>query len=255
MTDTFQDRVRKRVEELRLQPVVAAREAGLERTFIIDIIQEDGKKSVRGNSLPKLAKALRTTVEYLTFQTNDPEPNTRVSDVGASALLGRSTVEELPAGDAFGFAKIDGSVQAGAFLALEAFNDDLGEVVSAPRDPAFPFARQIAYRVKGDSMNRAQPKPMNEGDVIICAAWEDVGLKEKDGLNVVVQQTTADGQLRERSVKELRVFADRVEFHPRSSNLAHKPIVVNREYHTDDGKEVMILALVRYVFDNQALPV
>lgn len=167
----------------------------------------------------------------------------------------KGTVEELPAGDAFTFAKVDGSVQAGAFLALEAFDDDLGEVVSAPRDPAFPFARQIAYRVKGDSMNRAQPKPMNDGDVIICAAWEDVGLKEKDGLNVVVQQTTADGQLRERSVKELRVFPDRVEFHPRSSNRAHKPIIVNREYHTDDGKEVTIVALVRYVFDNQALPV
>lgn len=72
---------------------------------------------------------------------------------------------------------------------------------------------------------------------------------------MVVQQTTADGQLREHSLKELRVLPGRIEFHPRSSNSAHKPIVVYREYHTDDGSEVTILALVRYVFHNQALPV
>jgi SOS-response transcriptional repressor LexA len=254
MTETFQDRVRKRVEELGLQPVVAARDAGLERTFIIDIIKPDGKKSVRGASLPKLAKALQTSVEYLTFQTDDPGPRAAGSGQ-VSSPSPRIMLEELPAGDAFSFAKIDGSVQAGAFLAVEAFDDDLGEVISAPRDPLFPFARQVAHKVKGDSMNQAEPQPMRDGDYIICAAWEDLGLKEKNGLNVVVQQTTADGQLRERSVKELRVFPDHVEFHPRSSNPAHKPIIVNREYHTDDGKEVTILSLVRFVFNNQALPV
>jgi SOS-response transcriptional repressor LexA len=166
-----------------------------------------------------------------------------------------STVEQLPNSGSFGIAKVDGSVQAGAFLALEVFDDDLGEVISAPRDPVFPFARQRAYRVKGDSMNQARPAPMNDGDYVICAVWEDLNMPEKDGLNVVVQQTTADGQLRERSVKEMRVFPDRVELHPRSSNPAYKPIIVNRGYHTDDGKEVTILALVRYVFNNQALPV
>jgi transcriptional regulator with XRE-family HTH domain len=165
------------------------------------------------------------------------------------------TVEDLPGQGSFRFAKIDGSVQAGAFLTLEAFDDDLGEVVSAPRDPVFPFARQRAHRVKGDSMNQAKPSPMNDGDIIITAVWEDLGIEPKDGLNVVVQQTTADGQLRERSVKELKVFPDRVEFHPRSSNKAHKPIVMKRDHHTDDGKEVTILSLVRFVFNNQALPV
>lgn len=221
----------------------AAQHMGISRGQFIKL--ERGERQLTDRTIALAAKAFGVSKGEI------------VDDAGAPSARSRpeSLVEELPAGDAFTFAKVDGSVQAGAFLALEAFDDDLGEVVSAPRDPAFPFARQVAYRVKGDSMNRAQPKPMNEGDVIICAAWEDVGLKEKDGLNVVVQQTTADGQLRERSVKELRVFPDRVEFHPRSSNPAHKPIIVNREFHTDDGKEVTILALVRYVFDNQALPV
>lgn len=246
-------RISRRLEKVGLSARAASLEAGLSDAFVRNILK--GKsQSPRAENFEALAAVLKTTPSWL-LKGEGPE------EAGAEAVLtaarpsAGSTVEELPAGEAFSFAKIDGSVQAGAFLALEAFDDELGEVVSAPRDPAFPFARQIAYRVKGDSMNRAQPKPMNDGDVIICAAWEDLGLKEKDGLNVVVQQTTADGQLRERSVKELRVFPDRVEFHPRSSNSGHKPIVVNRQYHTDDGKEVTILALVRYVFDNQALPV
>jgi len=199
---------------------------------------ESGKRNVTLKNLERIAAALGATVRDL-----------------VPGEASTSTVEDLPANSTFRMARVDGSVQAGAFLALEAFDDDLGEVISAPRDPQFPFARQVAHRVKGDSMNLAEPQPMRDGDYIICAVWEDLGIEPKNGLNVVVQQTTADGQLRERSVKELKIFPDRVEFHPRSTNPAHKPIVVNKEYHTDDGKEVAILELVRFVFSNQALPV
>lgn len=208
---------------------------------------ESGKRNVSLKNLQAIADALGVAVRELV-------PGSEALTQPQQTPLG-STVEELSARGSFGVAKVDGSVQAGAFLALEVFDDDLGEVISAPRDPIFPFAKQRAYRVRGDSMNQARPKPMNDGDYIICAAWEDLDLEPKDGLNVVVQQTTADGQLRERSVKEMRVFPDRTEFHPRSSNPAYKPIVVKKDYHTDDGKEVTILALVRFVFDNQALPV
>ena len=254
MSESLKERVARRLDELELGAITAATSVGLERTYIRDIVTGK-KKSVSTEKLPVLAQALRTTVEYLTFRTDNPEPRGGRLRVVSRPTVTESTVEDLSSGDAFNFAKVDGSVQAGAFLAVEAFDDDLGEVISAPRDPLFPFARQVAHRVKGDSMNQAEPQPMRDGDYIICAAWEDLGLKEKTGLNVVVQQTTADGQLRERSVKELRVFPDHVEFHPRSSNPVHKPIIVNRDYHTDDGKEVTILSLVRFVFNNQALPV
>jgi phage repressor protein C with HTH and peptisase S24 domain len=211
---------------------------------------ENGQNEFDPERASIYAKAFKVSPGWLL--TGEGE---KASKASAPAPTTGSTVEELPAGKSFRFAKIDGQVQAGAFLAVEVFDDDLGEVISAPRDPQFPFARQIAYQVKGDSMDQAKPKPMDDGDYIICAAWEDLGMEPRDGLNVVVQQTTADGQLRERSVKELRVFPDRVEFHPRSSNKAHKPIVMKRDHHTDDGKEVAILSLVRFVFNNQALPV
>jgi len=75
MTETFQDRVRRRVAELGIKPVVAAKKVGLERTFIIDIVKPNGKKSVRADKLPQLAQALDTSVEYLTFATDDPAPH------------------------------------------------------------------------------------------------------------------------------------------------------------------------------------
>jgi phage repressor protein C with HTH and peptisase S24 domain len=213
---------------------------------------ENGQNEFDPERAAIYAKAFKVSPGWLL--TGEGERN-RTPGLGPQPPHYDPGVEDLPAQGSFRLAKVDGSVQAGAFLALEAFDDDLGEVVSAPRDPIFPFARQRAHRVKGDSMNQAKPSPMNDGDIIICAIWEDLGVEPKDGLNVVVQQTTADGQLRERSVKELKVFPDRVEFHPRSSNKAHKPIVMKRDHHTDDGKEVTILSLVRFVFNNQALPV
>jgi transcriptional regulator with XRE-family HTH domain len=221
----------------------AAERMGISRGQFIKL--ERGERQLTDRTITLAAKAFGVSKGEIVDEVSTELPRSTAG----------SMIEDLPAQGSFRFAKIDGSVQAGAFLALEAFDDDLGEVVSAPRDPVFPFARQRAHRVKGDSMNQARPNPMNDGDIIITAVWEDLGIEPKDGLNVVVQQTTADGQLRERSVKELKVFPDRVEFHPRSSNKAHKPIVMKRDHHTDDGKEVTILSLVRFVFNNQALPI
>lgn len=253
MSSDLADRIARRLERVGLSARAASLEAGLSDAFVRNILK--GKsQSPRAENFEALAAVLKTTSSWL-LKGEGSEEIGKGETSGTSSRIVGSTVEELPAGDAFRFAKIDGAVQAGAFLALEAFDDDLGEVISAPRDPVFPLARQIAYRVRGDSMNLARPSPMNDGDVIICAAWEDLGIEPKSGLNVVIQQTTADGQLRERSVKEIRLFPDRIEFHPQSTNRAHKPIVMRHDHQTDDGKEVRILSLVRFVFSNQALPV
>ncbi|HEX2554211.1 MAG TPA: hypothetical protein VHL98_10945 [Microvirga sp.] len=129
------------------------------------------------------------------------------------------------------------------------------DYVSAPKDPDFPFARQIAFRVGGDSMNRARPKPIIEGDVIVCVLWEDLGIEITDGMNVVVQREMDGGHLVERSVKEVRVTEGGYEFLPRSSNSAYQPFRVAHDLSADDGKQVLVLALVRFVFDHQPLPV
>lgn len=192
-------------------------------------------------TIEKLANGLLTTPAWLAFESGP-----KTLRVGSPAGL-------VDASSAFTFAKIDGAVKAGAFLRSSAFDDSLGEVISAPRDPEYPFARQVAYRVQGDSMNEAKPRPIRDGDFIICAIWEDLGIEARNGMLVVVEQTINAGQLRERSVKSLQLHPDRAELVPMSSNPEHEAIIVPRDFKPDDGREVKILALVRYVFDNQVI--
>jgi hypothetical protein len=55
---TLKEIVVKRLEELQMSPIEAANAAGIERTFIRDIIEEK-KRSVRSDKLEGLARALR----------------------------------------------------------------------------------------------------------------------------------------------------------------------------------------------------
>lgn len=153
-------------------------------------------------------------------------------------------------------AKVDGRVQAGAWLEVDIVEEDgHGEVVSAPRDPLFPYARQVAYRVGGDSMNQAD-RPIRDGDFVVCAWFEDTGfsLEDLDGEIVIVQQTIADGQLRERSIKVFCDFPDRVEYQPRSDNPAHKAIVVPKDADPADARRVEVIALHRFTFEGRPRP-
>ncbi|WP_375458861.1 LexA family protein [uncultured Enterovirga sp.] len=201
------------------------------------------ENSITLETIEKLAVGLQTTPEWLAYGSgaNDDEPPKRP--------------DLAPANRSFSLARVDGRVQAGNWVEVDVYDGDQGEVISAPRDPDFPFARQIAYRVGGDSMNRAEPRPIRDGDYVICVAFEDTGLRPVNGMNVVVQRTRDDGQMRERSVKEIRLLEDRTEFVPRSDNPAHKPIVVPGDRDPSDTTVVEILSLVRFVFDNMPVPI
>lgn len=72
MPETLKDRVQGRLDALGIGAVAAATGAGLERTYIRDIVTGK-KKTVSVDKLPKLAEALATTVEYLTFASDVPE--------------------------------------------------------------------------------------------------------------------------------------------------------------------------------------
>jgi len=98
-------------------------------------------------------------------------------------------------------------------------------------------------------MNKLEPRPILAGDRIVCVDFDDLDNRVplRDGMVVVVERTRDAGFLREWSVKQLEFYEDRVEFHPRSTNPRHKPIVIPRDYQADDGQEVRILALVRRI--------
>lgn len=142
-----------------------------------------------------------------------------------------------------------GHVEAGAFRAAPDFSDVEEEPTLGLPDPKFPWARLVSFSVGGDSMNRLAPRPIFAGDKIICVDFEDLDgrVPLRDGMIVVVERTRDGGHLREWSVKQLELYTDRMEFHPRSTNPKHKPIVIPLDEDADDGKTVRILALVRQI--------
>lgn len=144
---------------------------------------------------------------------------------------------------------VNGKVAAGIFREVNAFNQSAPERVWEPPDERFPNARRMAWDVDGNSMDRLEPRPILPGDRIIGVAYEDVAsqVRIKDGMVVVVERTRDGGHTREWSVKQIELYEDRIEFHPRSSDKGLQPIVVMRNAQADDGMSVEIIALVRSV--------
>lgn len=147
--------------------------------------------------------------------------------------------------------RVAGIVEAGTFREVDEFDQSEAVEILLPRDEKFPNARQLIFDVGGDSLNDLRPRPILSGDRLVCIAYEDVAheVELRDGMVAVVQRTRDGGHFREWSVKQIELYNDRVEFHPRSTNGKHKPIVVPREKETDDGVEVEVIALVRRVMN------
>jgi hypothetical protein len=230
---SLKDVVAARLAELGQGPVEAATEAGIERTFIRDIV-EGRKESVRQKSMAGLAKALRWSTQELVGALDGLSPTAGVTR-GLEALV--------PVRRA-------GTVEAGAFRRVDEFEEE-GDFLELfePRDQRFPEARQAYFDVAGDSMNALRPRPILDGDRVICIDYDDLKgrMPLRDGMVVVVEQSLAGGHIRERSIKQVELYENRIEFCPRSTNPKHKPIVVQKDLHADDGRTVEVIAIVRRV--------
>lgn len=145
--------------------------------------------------------------------------------------------------------RVNGKVAAGLFREVEDFDQSAPETVWDEPDPEFPNARRMAFDVEGDSVNALKPRPILDGDRLICVSFEDVAhqVRVRDGMVVVVERTRDGGHTREWSVKQVELYEDRTEFHPRSTDPRYKPIVIKRDAMADDGVRVEIIALVRGV--------
>lgn len=168
----------------------------------------------------------------------------------APGAIERIPLEVVPSTQTLVPVRVAGRVEAGAFRSQEDLGDwHEAETVLDVRDTKYPNARQLLFDVDGDSMNRLEPRPIMNGDRIFGVAFADISDKTpvRDGMVVVVERTRYSGQEREWSVKQVELYADRVEFHPRSSNPRHKPIVVPRDPTADDGTKVEIICLVRRI--------
>lgn len=184
-----------------------------------------GRRNIKVTEIPKIA-------EYLGVE---PPQQTEVAPSSARWIVARKA----------------GTVAAGLFREVDEFDQSEPEDIMVPRDEQFPQARQITFDVEGDSMNALQPRPILPGDTIVCTAYEDIAHRAvmRDGMVVVVERTRNGGHFREWSVKQVEIYEDRTEFHPRSTNPKHKPIVVQRQFDADDGVTVQVIAVVRMVMN------
>lgn len=142
---------------------------------------------------------------------------------------------------------VAGEVQAGSFRPIDEFDQSEPVTFLEPADPDFPKARRMAFDVVGNSMDRLAPIAIPPGSRVICVDFDDIGIPLRERMVLVVQQEMDGGQLRELSLKQLEIHDDRYEFHPRSSNSRHKPIVVARDLQAEDGREVRVIGLVREI--------
>ena len=180
------------------------------------------------------ADAFRTTPEWLNFGSDN--------EAGSPELRLVPSTQMVPV-------IVNGKTAAGVFREVEDFDQSTPERIWEAPDEKFPHARRMAFDVEGDSMNDLEPRPIMPGDRLICVSFEDVAdqVRVKDSLVVVVERTRDGGHTREWSVKQIELYEDRIEFHPRSTNKMHKPIVVRRDAQADDGVRVEIIALVRTI--------
>ncbi|KFL31459.1 hypothetical protein JP75_07865 [Devosia riboflavina] len=238
---TAYERIRARIDELH--PGTSDRAASLAATGgknpdLLRAIKQGRSAFPRGANLQGLADYLQQPVEWLTSDADEVAQQ----PTEPSEIVPAHHRPLLPI-------KVNGKVAAGVFREANEFDQSAPERVWEPPDEKFPNARRMAWDVDGISMNELHPRPILPGDRIIGVAYEDVAhqVRIKDGLVVVVERTRDGGHTREWSVKQIELYEDRIEFHPRSSDKSLMPIVVKRDTQADDGVSVEIIALVRSV--------
>lgn len=233
-------RVRERLDALGIKASEAQSRGGLQRNFISDIFA-DKKRTVKGPNGFKLAAALETSLAYLVGETDDPGQ-------GPELLVSEQERDMITAPEV-------GVVEAGAFREVDPMDQRPRRPLYVERDRDFPKARMMVFTVAGDSMDALSPIPILPGMKVVCIDYDDVAdrLPIRDGMVVVVERSRDAGMMREWSVKQIEFFGDRIEFHPRSKNARHKPIIVPRDAFADEGSEVKLLGVVRRIQGDVAL--
>lgn len=242
-------RIDRRLAKLKLSDNAASKKAGKPDAIrnARRALDAPNRQGITLSTLEALAGALETTVAWLADETGPEEAgDVRPPATSTDAQL-RNELSQVDLGELVPV-KIAGKVKAGEFIAIEDLGDwEEPEEFLDTRDPRFPHARHLGFEVEGDSMNALKPRPIQDGDRLSALAYEDIADRYplRDGMIVVVERTRHGGHEREWSVKQLEIYEDRMEFHPRSTNPRYKPIVIKRDSLADDGVTVEIIAIVR----------
>ncbi|ACL59117.1 hypothetical protein Mnod_4241 [Methylobacterium nodulans ORS 2060] len=247
------ERIERRLEATGLSERAASEKAGKPDAIrnLRRALEKDGRQGVSTATLNALAPVLGTTSVWL-FAGAGPEEPAKAPSSGSTSISSAAGGEEIVQATQPAVRVLYGGfVEAGSYREISEFIDVPPEDIFLPPDSEYPRVQQVAFDVRGDSMNALTPRPILRGDRVVALDFE--GLHGRvalhTGMVVIVQQSREGGHLVERSVKQLEVYEDRYEFHPRSTVSRYKPIVVPHSMEADDGREVRILAWARSVLN------
>lgn len=220
----YPNRIRELREARGITQAQLASAMGIDNTALSRI--ERGLRQLTDVNIKKAANELRVTPQEIILD-NAHIPSEHVD-------------EAHPSDDFLPFA---GYVEAGALREIEHVDQRRAPRVNWMPNPRFSKARQFAWQVRGDSMNLAD---IHEDWFVSGVLYEDYvnyGYGDvQDGDIVIIEVQSGDKV--ERTLKRVRIFRDRTEFRPESSNAEHKPIIAPRDadlLNFDHGKVVAIV--------------
>jgi SOS-response transcriptional repressor LexA len=221
MENDFKSRIKERLDILGLSARKASLLAGLHPDTLGKVLQGN-TKSLRGDNLTKIARVLKCTEAWL--ETGE---EAEFNDV------------PQPSGIRFG-----GIVEAGNFRRVNIFNQDADyAIVPLQPNPHYPFEAQFAFKVEGESMNLEKIFPGMWVHAVETSSWSRIHGEPNDGELVVVEVFRNDNQERELTVKMLRMFRDRIELQPRSSE-SHETYVIPHTQYEEFADKYRVKAVV-----------
>jgi SOS-response transcriptional repressor LexA len=222
-------RIEQRMNEVETNAAAVSRRAGLGATAVHDILSgRNQRPSIEG--IISIATALDCDLAYLLGEQEAPRATKQ------------KRVAPIP---------IVGIAEAGAFRPMRKFNPDTEPGfphLNAPRSELHPNAKHFALQVLGDAMNAAKPVPIVQGMHVLCVDVVDAELTVESGKIYVVRQTKDAGQTCELTIKRAKVFRDRIELAPESTNPRHQTVVIPRKFEGEQRSEVVVIGLVYGTF-------
>jgi SOS-response transcriptional repressor LexA len=214
------DRIQQKIKELGISERAASIKA-VGNAELLRNIRRGKSMSPHSGSLTKLARVLGVSETWI--------------------LTGEGQEDFLPSSQGLRFG---GIVEAGTFRPNNNFDQDEAPLIEVPADPRYPQSSQFAFKVMGDSMTEAK---IFEGMFVLALdihAYEKLHGEPQDGKLVIVARTRNGNPERELTVKRLRIFRDRLELQPESTNPKHQALVFPNPPRHDEAEEAQVIAVV-----------
>ncbi|WP_156647968.1 helix-turn-helix transcriptional regulator [Methylobacterium sp. Leaf88] len=186
----LKQRVSTRLSQLDMSPAEAARRGGLAKDFIYDILNER-KKTVRADSIEKLARALDCDWQYLDGSQHE------ISIVDNIVDFDRPPVY------------IVGEVSPGVWLDKDfiySHRSQASDMPTLPPDTRFPSEGQVDLYIRGNSINRFAPS----GFILRCVLMDFWPELIRDGDLLIIDRFR--NGLRERAAWRIRPTPQYIDF-------------------------------------------